>query len=73
MEPPLLAFLERRLEQGQWQTRTYPGVGEEYVWEDLPAFNLLHFVSNLPDFRNLSSKRSRAAVLSEGFVAESIV
>ena len=53
LEPPLLAFLERRLEQGQWQTRTYPGVGEEYVLEDLPALNLLHFVSNLPDFRNL--------------------
>jgi 2OG-Fe(II) oxygenase superfamily len=48
-----LAFLERRLEQGKWQTRIHPGVGREYVLEDPPALNLLHFVANLPDFRNL--------------------
>jgi 2OG-Fe(II) oxygenase superfamily len=48
-----LAFLEHRLEQDKWQTKIYPGVGEEYVLEDLPALNLLHFVANLPDFLNL--------------------
>jgi hypothetical protein len=53
LEPPLLAFLECRLEQGQWQARTHPGVGQEYGLEDPPALNVLHFVLNLPDFRNL--------------------
>jgi hypothetical protein len=53
LEASLLAFLEHRLQQGKWLTTIHPGVGEEYVLEDPPALNLLHFVANLPDFRNL--------------------
>ncbi len=53
LEPALLAFLEPRLEQGGWQTKIHLDVAQEYTLSDLPALNLLHFVTNLPDFRNL--------------------
>lgn len=53
LAPSLLAFVQQRLEQGRWETRIYPDVGEEYLLDDLPALNLLHFIANLQDFRNL--------------------
>lgn len=53
LAPSLLRFVQQRLEQGRWQTKSYPDVGEEYSLDDLPGLNLLHFVANLPDFRNL--------------------
>ena len=53
LEPSLLTFVQRRLEQGRWQTRIHKDVAEEYTLHDLPALNLLHFIANLPDFRNL--------------------
>ena len=53
LAPSLLRFVQHRLEQGRWETKIYPDVGEEYSLDDQPALNLLHFVANLPDFRNL--------------------
>jgi len=50
---PLLAFVQQRLERGEWETKTHGDVAEEYTLHDSPALNLLHFVANLPDFRNL--------------------
>jgi hypothetical protein len=52
LEPSLLSFLERRLEQGRWETKVHEDIAEEYTLRDLPALNLLHFVTNLPHFRN---------------------
>ena len=53
LAPSLLSFVQQRLEQGRWETKVYPDVGEEYALDDLPALNLLHFLANLPDFRDL--------------------
>ncbi|MGH9544208.1 MAG: 2OG-Fe(II) oxygenase [Terriglobales bacterium] len=53
LEPSLLTFLEHRLERGEWQTRIHKDVAEEYTLHDSPALNLLHFIANFPDFRNL--------------------
>ncbi|MGO9604649.1 MAG: hypothetical protein ACLQAT_14890 [Candidatus Binataceae bacterium] len=53
LEPSLLDFLLERIENGQWQTMSHPDIGEEYVLDDRPALNLLHFLTNVPKFRDL--------------------
>ncbi|HKM99170.1 MAG TPA: hypothetical protein VJX23_01545 [Candidatus Binataceae bacterium] len=53
LEPSLLDSLLERIENGQWQTMTHPDIGEEYVLDDRPALNLLHFLTNVPKFRDL--------------------
>jgi hypothetical protein len=53
LEPSLFRFIEQRLQQGGWETRVHSDVAQEYTLHDSPALNLLHFITNLPDFRNL--------------------
>src|SRR5271155_2745789 len=53
LEPSLLDFLLERIENGQWQTLIHANIGEEYVLDDRLALNLLHFLINVPKFREL--------------------
>jgi hypothetical protein len=53
LEPSLLRLVEQRLEQGRWETAVHSDVAQEYTLQDSTALNLLHFVTNLPEFRHL--------------------
>lgn len=64
LAPSLLSFVQQRLERGRWETKIYPDVAEEYSLDDLPALNLLHFLANLPDFRNLMEEITGCTPLS---------
>ena len=51
LEPPILDFLQARLDNSQWETMSHGKIGEEYIANDLPATSLLHFAMNRPKFR----------------------
>jgi hypothetical protein len=52
LEPALLEFVQRRLEQTQWKTKIHDDdIGEEYVTHDRELLAVLHFVSNALKFR----------------------
>jgi len=53
LEPTLLGFLQRRLEEAEWEPKTHVGIGEELITNDLLALHLLNFVANLHGFRKL--------------------
>lgn len=64
LEPYLVDFVLRRLDQARWQDKTHKGIGTEIIVDDPPAISLLHFVTNTPEFLEFVQRITSCAELT---------
>lgn len=63
LEPSILDFLQTRLDNGKWETKTHGEIGEEYIAHDLPTTSMLHFAMNRPKVRAIIEEITGCASL----------
>lgn len=64
LDPHLVHFILGRLEQSEWRVKIHPGIAEEHIAMDKQALHLLHFLSNMRQFRLVIQEITRSEPLS---------